>query len=185
MIRDICGVEDISFLFLAKHTPTSKIVSLRLTDLTISTDYEFIDEMIATVKNNKLIKHPNLMPHYISFIDECNLWTVTVPIHGTMRGIMKDGFQDGFSDSIVATILKETIKGLVYIHENHMIHKYFSLTSDIKADNILIDSHGEIRLSGFRQLTLLQQGGEVINSVFSLVGDNIEWAAPEVLTQVV
>jgi serine/threonine protein kinase len=55
--------------------------------------------------------------------------------------------------------------------------------NDIKADNIVLDTHGEVRISGFRQLALLQQGGQYLNSTFSLVGDNLEWAAPEVMTQ--
>ncbi len=47
-----------------------------------------------------------------------------------------------------------------------------------------MDLNGDIRLGGFRQLAILQQGGHYIESTFSLVGDNIEWAAPEVMTQV-
>jgi hypothetical protein len=45
--KKISGVEDISFLYLAKHLPTGKIVCLKLTDLHISTDYELIDEVIV------------------------------------------------------------------------------------------------------------------------------------------
>lgn len=56
--------------------------------------------------------------------------------------------------------------------------------SDIRADNILLDVHGEIRITGLRQMLSLSEGGEHMESVFSLVGDNIEWAAPEVLAQV-
>lgn len=41
----------------------------------------------------------------------------------------------------------------------------------------------EIKLSGFRQMQILQQGGQVMKTAFSLVGDNIEWAAPEVMSQ--
>ena len=34
-------------MFLARHGPSNKLVSLKLTDLTLSTDYEFIDELIV------------------------------------------------------------------------------------------------------------------------------------------
>jgi serine/threonine protein kinase len=90
---------------------------------------------------------------------------------------MNNHYPDGFPEAVVATILKEVIKGVEYLHENHMIH------NDIRADNILIDAKGDIRLGGYRLLRTLQNGGTVKNAVFSMVGDNIEWAAPEVISQ--
>lgn len=41
------GVDEISYMFLAKHTVSGKKVSLKLTDLTLSQDYEFIEEVIV------------------------------------------------------------------------------------------------------------------------------------------
>ncbi|KAJ3324429.1 hypothetical protein HDV06_006840 [Boothiomyces sp. JEL0866] len=178
LLRDIGGVEDISFLYLAKHTPTGKTVTLKLTDLSLSMDYEFIDEVIRTVRNGKLLSHHHILTPYLSFVEEDQLWTVTPPVHaGSIRGLIKDQFSDGLNENVTATILKDVLKALLYIHENHMIH------NDIRADNILIDIKGEVKLSGFRQLIVLQQGGRVNKTAFSLVGDNLEWAAPEVITQ--
>lgn len=59
------------------------------------------------------------------------------------------------------------------------------LKSDIKADNFLIEPTGDVRLGGFRQIRKLQTCGEIQKSIFTLVGDNIEWAAPEVIVQVI
>ena len=100
-----------------------------------------------------------------------------MPMVSTMRLVMNEHFPEGFPEVLVATILKEVIKGICYIHDNHMIH------NDIKADNILVDPNGDVRISGFRQLRVLQQGGTVKKSICSLVGDNIEWAAPEIVSQ--
>ena len=41
------GVDEISFMFLAKHLITGKRVSLKLTDLKLSQDYEFIEQLIV------------------------------------------------------------------------------------------------------------------------------------------
>jgi hypothetical protein len=41
------GIEDISYLYLAKHIPTNVIVGLKFTDMTISPDFDFIDELIV------------------------------------------------------------------------------------------------------------------------------------------
>lgn len=58
------------------------------------------------------------------------------------------------------------------------------LASDVRADNILLDASGDVKITGLRQMLSLAQFGEVRSSVFSLVGDNIEWCAPEVIAQV-
>jgi hypothetical protein len=56
--------------------------------------------------------------------------------------------------------------------------------SDLMADNIVIDIHGQVKLTGLRQVTHLENDGEYLQSVFSLIGDNVEWAAPEIMAQV-
>ena len=47
----------------------------------------------------------------------------------------------------------------------------------------MIDSQGDVRLTGFRQLLNILVEGKYKGTAFSLVGDNIEWAAPEVMAQ--
>ncbi|KAJ3361623.1 hypothetical protein HDU91_003832 [Kappamyces sp. JEL0680] len=164
-------------MFLARHIPSGQNLSLKLTDLNLSLDYEFIHEVMRNVENNKLLKNPNILPNLLTFVEEDELWTATLPQIGTLREIMKEHFPEGLSEAGVATILKEVLKGLQYIHDNHMIH------NDIRADNIFIDSHGDVRLGGFRQMTVLQRSGQLSETAFSLIGDNIEWAAPEIMTQ--
>lgn len=47
----------------------------------------------------------------------------------------------------------------------------------------MVDSNGEISLTGLRQVIDMRQDGRVRTSVFSLVGNKIEWTAPEVMAQ--
>ena len=49
------GVDDISYMFLAKHHISGKKVSLKLTDLTLSQDYEFIEGVMVY----QMLKHCN------------------------------------------------------------------------------------------------------------------------------
>lgn len=41
----IGGIEDISYLYLAKYVSKNDFVSLKYTDLTLSTDFELIQEL--------------------------------------------------------------------------------------------------------------------------------------------
>ncbi|KAI8821857.1 kinase-like domain-containing protein [Fimicolochytrium jonesii] len=178
LISDIGGVDDISYLYQARHIPTGDPVALKYTDLTISPDYELIEELIRTVKNTNQCHHRNILPYWTTFVENERMWNVTCPMQaGSFRNIMRNHFQEGFSEPVVATILRELLKAIVYMHDNMLIH------NDIRADNILLVEHGEIKITGLRQMISLSEGGQYLESVFSIVGDNIEWAAPEVMAQ--
>ena len=41
------GVDDISYLYIAKYIPTQETVALKYTDLTLSPDFELIDELVV------------------------------------------------------------------------------------------------------------------------------------------
>ncbi|KAJ1540272.1 hypothetical protein HK096_011087, partial [Nowakowskiella sp. JEL0078] len=172
------GVDDMSFLYLARFRKTNELVTLRYTDLTLSPDYELVDELIKNERNSILCHHPNILPHFISFVEHERLWSVTPPMQaGTCRDILKTCFTNGFVENVISTILKEVLKAIIYLHEGRMIH------NDIRAGNILLNSRGEVRITGLRQLVFLAQNGEYQKTIFSVVGDNIEWAAPEVIAQ--
>lgn len=46
------GVDEISFMFLANHLESGCKVSLKLTDLNLSPDYEFLEEVSVDLAHN-------------------------------------------------------------------------------------------------------------------------------------
>ena len=74
-------------------------------------------------------KHPNVINYYCSFVDETDLWLV-MPIleAGSLEDVLKKKFKNGIKDEVlIATILREVLKGLQYFHDCGQIHR------DIKA----------------------------------------------------
>jgi serine/threonine-protein kinase OSR1/STK39 len=72
---------------------------------------------------------------------------------GSCFDIMKLNFPHGIkNEAIIATILKETLLGLQYFHENKQIHR------DIKAGNILLDMEGDVYISDFGVSASLKKG---------------------------
>ena len=71
------------------------------------------------------LDHPNLLNYKISFIWKNELWTVfDIMEIGSVEELLKSQHPNGFEDmAIVATILKETLKGISYLHENKQIHR--------------------------------------------------------------
>jgi serine/threonine-protein kinase OSR1/STK39 len=74
---------------------------------------------------------------------------------GSCAAIMKQIAPKGFKDdALIATILREALQGLVYLHKDGKIHR------DLKAGNILIGAKGEVEIADFGVAGTLMENGD-------------------------
>lgn len=141
---------------------------------------KYAGDKLEEIKKNMILlnalDHPNLLNYKISFLSNNELWVVFEIMEvGSVEEIIKYQSPDGIKDmAIVASILKETLKGLIYLHENKQIHR------DIKAGNILMQSDGNIVISDFGLTAKLKKK----KKRSTIVGSPC-WIAPEVLDEIV
>ncbi|KAL2943189.1 Serine/threonine-protein kinase BLUS1 [Bienertia sinuspersici] len=105
------------------------------------------DGIRREVHTMSLTDHPNLLRSFCSFTTGHNLWVVMPYMAGgSCLHIMKSTYPEGFEESVIATLLRETLKALVYLHAHGHIHR------DVKDSNLqsLLDIHAGqlVRLQG-------------------------------------
>ena len=89
---------------------------------------------------------------------------------GSLYHVMKS---DGpFNDPDAKRIIREVVMGLVYLHKHGIVHR------DIKADNILVDDNGNIKLADFGISMIAEAIDEDANEKFE---GSPYWMAPEVI----
>ena len=71
-----------------------------------------------------LIDHPNALQAHCSFTTGHSLWVVMPYMAGgSCLHIMKSAYPEGFEEPVIATLLREVLKALVYLHAHGHIHR--------------------------------------------------------------
>ncbi|KAG2499215.1 hypothetical protein HYH03_002795 [Edaphochlamys debaryana] len=179
-ILDDCGRGVSATVHRARCLPNGAECAVKLMNLeSMNCD---LDEIIHEAQTMRMYNHPNILPLYCSFVHGQELWMVMPFVSGgSVLHIMKYGYPEGLDEVIIATIGREVLKGLDYVHKNGSIHR------DVKAGNILVDGEGNVKLGDFGVAASLERGGSWGHDKqarMTFVGTPC-WMAPEVMEQTV
>lgn len=162
-------------VYRALCIPLNEIVAIKVLDLErCNNDFDGIRREVQTMI---LTNHPNLLRAHCSFAADQSLWVVMPYMAGgSCLHIMKTSYPDGFEEPVIATLLREVLKALVYLHSQGHIHR------DVKAGNILVDTNGSVKLGDFGVSACMFDTGDRQRSRNTFVGTPC-WMAPEVMQQ--
>lgn len=118
----------------------------------------------------RLCNHPNLVGLRDCFLWNNRLWiAMELMDAGCLTEIL--GQDIDFKEKYIAYVCRNILEALAYLHRNNKLHR------DIKSDNVLINSKGEIKLGDFGFAIGLTKEQDRRKSV---VGTPF-WMAPELI----
>uniref|UniRef100_A0A1D1XID8 non-specific serine/threonine protein kinase n=1 Tax=Anthurium amnicola TaxID=1678845 RepID=A0A1D1XID8_9ARAE len=132
-------------------------------------DLNIIMQEIDLLKN---LNHKNIVKYLGSSKTKTHLHIILEYVeNGSLANIIKPNKFGPIPESLVAFYISQVLEGLVYLHEQGVIHR------DIKGANILTTKEGLVKLADFGVATKLN---EADLNTHSVVGTPY-WMAPEVI----
>jgi len=138
----------------------------------ILTDYS-IASNIAEIQILKRCNHSNIITFYNAYFHVGELWVVFEYMNGSHLTtiLKKQPLGAHIPESHISYIACAVVSGLEHIHHHNWVHR------DIKSDNILLNSNGEVKISDFGHAaeypTFWQHRNKVVGTPY--------WMAPEVI----
>jgi len=155
-------------VFEATDNKTGKKVAIKKMQLT----QDILKMLPAEISTMQKCQHGSIIEYCGSYlVGNDQVWVVMELMSG---GCLTDIITDEtikMSENAIGQVVKQVLEGLNYIHKKHIIHR------DIKSDNVLIGSHGEVKIADFGYAAQLIKSARARQTVCGTP----YWMAPEVI----
>lgn len=153
---------------IARERNTNRQVAVKKMDLRKQQRRELLFNEVVIMRD---YHHPNIVEMYDSYLVNDELWVVMEFLEGgALTDIVTHSRMD---EEQIATVCKQCLKALAYLHSQGVIHR------DIKSDSILLAPDGRVKLSDFG---FCAQVSQELPKRKSLVGTPY-WMSPEVISR--
>ncbi|KAL7719639.1 non-specific serine/threonine protein kinase [Entamoeba marina] len=119
-------------------------------------------------------QHENIVSFYNAYLMRSTVWLCMEYMDsGSLADVIEQHDELPFTEPIIAYVVKRCLQALKSVHSRHQIHR------DIKSDNVLLNSQGEVKLADFGFAVQLTRQRQNRNSVVGTA----YWMAPELIRQ--
>ncbi|MBM7586786.1 serine/threonine-protein kinase [Bacillus pakistanensis] len=165
-ILDMVGGGGMANVYLAQDMILDREVAIKMLRLDFANEEEFIKRFQREAQSATSLAHPNIVSIF-DVGEEDDLYYIVMEYVDGMT--LKQYIQQHSPVSVekVLDIMTQITSAISHAHQNHIIHR------DIKPQNILIDNHGNVKITDFGiamalSATSITQTNSVLGSVHYL-----------------
>ncbi|QED47492.1 Stk1 family PASTA domain-containing Ser/Thr kinase [Cytobacillus dafuensis] len=165
-ILETIGGGGMANVYLAHDMILDRDVALKMLRLDFANDEEFIRRFHREAQSATSLAHPNIVSIYDVGEEDSIYYIVMEYVEGqTLKQYIQQ--ESPVRVENVIEIMKQLTSAIGHAHQNHIIHR------DIKPHNILIDRHGNVKITDFgiamaMSATSITQTNSVLGSVHYL-----------------
>ncbi|MBG9589881.1 Stk1 family PASTA domain-containing Ser/Thr kinase [Cytobacillus firmus] len=165
-IIDMIGGGGMANVYLAHDMILDRDVAVKVLRMDFAEDEEFIRRFHREAQSATSLAHPNIVNIYDVGEEDSIYYIVMEYVDGqTLKQYIQQNSPIRIEDAL--EILKQLTSAISHAHQNHIIHR------DIKPHNILIDRHGNVKITDFGiamalSATSITQTNSVLGSVHYL-----------------
>lgn len=162
------GASGTVFFAHRRKTPHEHVALKKVTPSTRAKSKALENE----IRTMHVLRHPNIVQCHEAYSFDGSVWIVMEAMNiGCLTSVLDFLRAKAYllSESHIAYILRETLKGLWAMHSQSCMHR------DIKSDNILVSSDGDVKLGDFEYTAVLTEETPKRNTVVGTAW----WMAPE------
>lgn len=166
-ILEMIGGGGMANVYLAHDMILDRDVAVKILRLDFAHDEEFIRRFHREAQSATSLAHPNIVSIYDVGEEEQSIYYIVMEyVEGqTLKQYIQQNSPIPVDKAL--SIMRQLTSAIGHAHQNHIIHR------DIKPDNILIDKHGNVKITDFGiamalSATSITQTNSVIGSVHYL-----------------
>lgn len=165
-ILDMIGGGGMANVYLAHDMILDRDVAVKVLRMDFAEDEEFIRRFHREAQSATSLAHPNIVNIYDVGEEDSIYYIVMEYVDGqTLKQYIQQNSPIRIDDAL--EIMKQLTSAISHAHQNHIIHR------DIKPHNILIDRHGNVKITDFGiamalSATSITQTNSVLGSVHYL-----------------
>ncbi|XP_062561172.1 serine/threonine-protein kinase PLK4 [Armigeres subalbatus] len=153
-VYEILGKGGFASVYRAKCLSTGSMVAIKMIDKTLMQSSGMANRVRQEVSIHSQLKHPSILELY-TFFEDVNFVYLVLELaeNGELQRYLRET-KKTFNEYEAASVLRQVVDGLLYLHSHHILHRDMSLA------NLLLTKRMNIKISDFGLATQLSRPDE-------------------------